>query len=69
MGGHLECFYYTFGEHVFGIADMPDNVSAPTFGMGIAATGTVQAQTTMLLTRDEVDQTVKKVMHFRGAGQ
>lgn len=70
MGGHLECFYYTFGEHdVFGIADIPDNVTAATFAMGIAATGTVRANTTVLLTPEEVDQATKKPMKFRGSGQ
>ena len=70
MGGHLEAFYYTFGENdVFGIADMPDNVTAATFAMGLAARGTVHAKTTVLLTPEEVDQAVKKTMKFRAAGQ
>lgn len=70
MGGRLECFYFTFGENdVFGIADIPDNVTAAMFSMGISATGTVKAKTTVLLTPEEVDEAARKTMKFRGAGQ
>jgi uncharacterized protein with GYD domain len=70
MGGHLEAFYFAFGDSdVFGIADVPDNVTAATFSMGIAATGTVNTKTTVLLTPEEIDQAAKKVMKFRAAGQ
>jgi uncharacterized protein with GYD domain len=70
MGGHLESFYYMFGSHdVFGIADIPDNVTALALSMGIASTGTINVSTTVLLTPEEVDQAAKKVVAFRGAGQ
>jgi uncharacterized protein with GYD domain len=70
MGGRLEAFYFAFGDNdVFGIADVPDNVTAATFSMGIAATGTVRTKTTVLLTPEEVDQAAKKVLKFRAAGQ
>jgi uncharacterized protein with GYD domain len=70
MGGRLEAFYFAFGENdVIGIADVPDNITAATFSMGVAATGTVRTKTTVLLTPEEVDQAAKKVMSFRAAGQ
>ena len=70
MGGRLEAFYFAFGDNdVFGIADVPDNVTAATFSMGIAATGTVRTRTTVLLTPEEIDQATKKVLAFRAAGQ
>jgi len=70
MGGHLEAFYYTFGTHdVFGIAEIPDNVTAVALAMGIASTGTINVSTTVLLTPEEIDQAAKKVVAFRGAGQ
>ena len=70
LGGHLDAFYFAFGDgDVIGIADVPDNVTAATLSMGIAATGTVRTRTTVLLTAEEVDQAAKKVMKFRAAGQ
>ena len=69
LGGKLEAFYFTFGEDdVFGIADIPDNVTAAAFGLIIAATGTVRTRTTVLLTPEEIDQASKKSVPFRAAG-
>jgi uncharacterized protein with GYD domain len=69
LGGKLEAFYYTFGENdVFGIADVPDNVTAAAFSMIIAATGTVRTRTTVLLTPEEIDEAAKKSISFRPAG-
>ncbi|MBI5014337.1 MAG: GYD domain-containing protein [Deltaproteobacteria bacterium] len=40
LGGKLEAFYYAFGEtDVFGIAEMPDKVSAAAFSLLVAACG------------------------------
>jgi uncharacterized protein with GYD domain len=70
MGGHLDSFYYMFGGNdVFGIAEIPDNVTALALAMGIGSTGTINVSTTVLLTPEEVDQATKKVVAFRGAGQ
>ncbi len=70
LGGHLESFYFTFGANdVFGVADVPDNVTAAAFAMAIGATGTIRITTTVLLTPEEVDQAAKKTVAFRGAGQ
>ena len=69
LGGKVEAFYYTFGENdVFGIVDVPDNVTAAAFSMIIAATGTVRTRTTVLLTPEEIDQAAKKSVSFRPAG-
>lgn len=70
MGGTLESFYYAFGEYdVFGIADMPDNVTAAAFSLAINASGAIQARTTVLMTPEEVDEAVKKTVNFRPPGQ
>ena len=70
MGGTLESFYYAFGEYdVFGIADMPDNVTAAAFSLAINASGAVQARTTVLMTPEEVDKAVKKTVDYRPPGQ
>ncbi len=66
MGGKLESFYYAFcDDDVFGIADMPDNVSGVAFSMMINASGAVQAKTTVLLTPEEIDQATKKTVDYR----
>jgi len=70
MGGKLEVFYYAFGDYdVFGIAEMPDNVSAAAFSLMVNASGAVNAKTTVLLTPEEVDQVTKKVVDYRAPGQ
>ena len=70
LGGKLEVFYYAFGDFdVFGIAEMPDNVTAAAFSLMVNASGTVNAKTTVLLTPEEVDQVTKKVVDVRAPGQ
>ena len=70
LGGRLEAFYFSFGEHdVVAIVDGPDNVTAAAFSMAVAATGTVRAETIVLLTPEEIDQAAKKTVAFRAAGQ
>jgi uncharacterized protein with GYD domain len=69
LGGKLEAFYFTFGEHdVVAIVDGPDNVTAAAFSMGVAATGTVRTSTTVILTPEEIDQAAKKTLSYRAPG-
>ena len=70
MGGTLESFYYAFGEYdVFGIADMPDNVTAAAFSLAVNASGAIKARTTVLMTPEEFDKATKKTVDFRPPGQ
>ena len=70
MGGKLESFYYAFGDFdVFGIADMPDNVSSIAFSMMINASGAINAKTIVLITPEEVDQATQKTIAYRAPGQ
>ena len=70
MGGKLEAFYYAFGEtDLYGIADMPDNVSTAAFALTIAASGAVTLKTTVLLTPEEIDKAVKKSPSYRPPGK
>ena len=70
MGGKLETFYYAFGDYdVFGIADMPDNVSSVAFSMMINASGVINAKTTVLLTPEEIDQATKITVDYRPPGR
>jgi uncharacterized protein with GYD domain len=70
VGGTLETFYYAFGDFdVFGIAEMPDNVSSVALSMMLNASGAVNAKTTVLLTPEEIDQATKKTVEYRPPGQ
>ena len=70
IGGTLEAFYYTFGDtDVFGIADLPDNVSAATFSLLVTSAGGATVKTTVLMTPEEVDQATKKTLDYRPPGQ
>jgi len=70
MGGKLESFYYAFGDYdVFGIADMPDNVSSVAFSLMVNASGVINAKTTVLITPEEIDQATKKTAGYRAPGQ
>jgi len=70
LGGKLEAFYYAFGEtDLYGIADMPDNVSTAAFAMAINASGVVTLNTTVLITPEEMDQAVKKTPGYRPPGK
>ena len=70
LGGKLEAFYFALGDDdVIAIVEGPDNVTAATFSMGVAATGTVKTSTTVLLTPEEIDEAAKKTLSFRAAGQ
>jgi uncharacterized protein with GYD domain len=69
MGGKLESIHYAFGgSDVFVIFDAPDNVTAASLALGIAATGTIDLKTTVLITVEEMDQAAKNVTSYRGAG-
>jgi len=70
MGGKVECFYYTFGEHdLIVIADAPDPVSVVALNLQVAAAGGARTKTTVLLTTQEVDQAAKKAVSYRPPGR
>ncbi len=70
MGGTLEVFYYAFGDYdVFGIVDLPDNVSSAAISLVINASGAAKVKTIVLLTPEEIDQATKKSVDYRPPGQ
>ena len=70
MGGKLEALYYAFGDYdVYGIADMPDNVSSVAFSLMVNASGVINAKTVVLLTPEELDEATRKSVDFRAPGQ
>ncbi len=70
MGGTMEVFYYAFGQDdVFGIADMPDNVSTAALALVLNASGAAKVKTVVLLTPEEIDEATKKSIDYRPPGQ
>ena len=70
LGGKLESFYFAFGEtDVFAIADVPDNVTAASISLTLAASGVVTSRVTVLLTPEEIDQAVKKSGSYTPPGR
>lgn len=54
-GGHLECFYLSFGDYdIVSIVDLPDDVAAAAVSIAASAGGGIKAiKTTPLLTGDD----------------
>jgi uncharacterized protein with GYD domain len=70
LGGKLEAFYYAFGDDdVFGIFDLPDNVSAAALSLAINAAGGATSKITVLITPEEVDRAAKKTVEYSPPGQ
>ena len=69
VGGSVENFYYAFGDtDLYIIIDVPDRVSAAALGLSIGAAGALTWTTTVLLTPEEVDEAVGKVVSYRPPG-
>ncbi len=69
MGGKLEAFYWTFGEHdAVAIIDAPDNVKAAALSMAAASSGHLRLSTTPLMTAQEVDQALALDVSYRPGG-
>jgi uncharacterized protein with GYD domain len=70
LGGRLEAFYFAFGgDDAFIIIELPDNVTAAAVGLTVAASGSIESTTTVLLTPEEVDEAAKKPVAFRPPGR
>lgn len=69
LGGKLEAFYFAFGEQdVFIIGELPDNATAAALAIRVTATRAAACRTTVLLTPQEVDVSVKKTGIYRPPG-
>jgi uncharacterized protein with GYD domain len=70
VGGKLESYYFAFGEYdYFIIAELPDNISAASASLMVNASGLVRNNIVVLMTPEELDQTVKKSVTYRAPGQ
>jgi len=68
-GSKLDLFYYAFGEHdLYAIFDAPDNISAATASVTVAAAGIAKVETIVLLTPEEMDEVAGKSVSYRAPG-
>jgi uncharacterized protein with GYD domain len=69
LGGQLESFHFGFGDHdAYVIADLPDNQAAAAVALTVNAAGGATAQTTVLLTPEEIDEAAKRSVDYRPPG-
>ena len=70
LGGKIESFYFTFGEHdVVLIVDMPDHAAIVAAAGTVAGTGAMTvADTTVLIEPEEVDEAAKRTGTYRPPG-
>jgi uncharacterized protein with GYD domain len=68
-GGSIESLYFAFGDNdVYVIMDLPDAETAAAIAMTVGAAGSVEIQTTALLTPEQVDEAAKKSVSYRPPG-
>ena len=66
LGGHLEAFYFAFGENdAYLILDVPDNLTAAAISLAVAGAGATRMKTVELLTPEEIDQAMTKHVRRR----
>lgn len=69
LGGQLEAFYFGFGGHdAYVIVDLPDNEAAAAVALTVNASGGATAQTTVLLTPEQLDEAAKRSVEYRPPG-
>jgi uncharacterized protein with GYD domain len=69
LGGKLDAIYFCLGENdVILIADLPDHLSAAALGSAACGSGMARTKTTVLLTVEEADDALGKVVSYRAPG-
>lgn len=70
LGGKVEAFYFSLGEHdVVVVVDMPDIVAVTAANMHVNESGLVRTKTTALLTVEEVNKAIKLKVDYRAPGR
>jgi uncharacterized protein with GYD domain len=70
LGGNVEAFYLSFGEHDWVLlADLPDNVSATAFSLAVSGSGLLRTTATPLVSVEEADMALAKKASFQAPGQ
>lgn len=66
VGGKVESYYFAFGgDDVYGVVDLPDNVSAAAMSLALNAGGGFHATVVALLTPEEIDLATEKAPAVR----
>jgi uncharacterized protein with GYD domain len=69
VGGKLESFHFGFGDHdAFVIVDLPDDEAAAAVALIVNSAGGAKAQTTVLLTPEQVDEAANRAVEYRPPG-
>ena len=69
LGGALESFYFSFGDHdVHIVVDLPDNEAAAAAALAVGATGALACKTTVLLTPEQVDEAAERSVAYTPPG-
>lgn len=69
IGGKLEAFYFTFGDHdAVLIIDVPTSEAALSIAMTVRASGMLQSTMTPLMPAEEVDRAIAQHVRFRAPG-
>ena len=69
LGGHVEAFYFGFGQtDAYVIVDLPDHVASAAASLAVAASGAANIRTTVLMTPEEMDQAARKIVSYRPPG-
>jgi uncharacterized protein with GYD domain len=69
LGGHLEAFYFAFGENdAYLIIDVPDNLTAAAISLAVAGAGATRMKTVELLTPEEIDRAMLKHVDYAPPG-
>jgi uncharacterized protein with GYD domain len=69
LGGHLEAFYFAFGENdAYLILDVPDNLTAAAISLAVAGAGATRMKTIELLTPEEIDRAMQKHVDYAPPG-
>jgi uncharacterized protein with GYD domain len=70
MGGSVEAFYYALGEDdIYVIVDLPDQTAATAISLAVAAAGSAELSTVVLITPEELDEATKRTVAYRPPGQ
>jgi uncharacterized protein with GYD domain len=69
LGGRIESWHYTFGEHdIVIIAELPSNTAAAAISLAVAASGAARIKTTPLIAQEEMDAASGMSVPYRAPG-
>jgi uncharacterized protein with GYD domain len=69
LGGKLESFYFTMGDHdAVVIADLPDSAAAAALSLSVAASGGARCSTSPLLTPADMDHAGNRKTAYKAPG-